>query len=385
MKAGNWLINIPVVQLIVRVLAAKHVPVLRLFLLFMYFIKLIAVIPFAVLQFLIYGRRINKTVITKQPVFILGHYRSGTTYLQKLMTADPRFGFISSYDMICPNSSLLFGNLFQKFLQYAINVCRIRTSFYNNSIIDLGEPAEEERFLINKGSAFTDYWRFVFPLCWKKWQSCAGLSKDPGYYEHWKKEYLWLLKQATFKHKKKQLLLKSPVNTERISSLIQMFPGAKFIYIARNPYHVFYSTCNMWNKAISKFRLQKLSNGQMEEIVFSEYIRLTEEYQHQKKFIPPGNLIEVRYEELKIQPVNLLRNIYTELSLPDFEAAKKAFLKKLTEEKRYKPFEHTYSEPVFKKIEARWAKYIEEWKQQTSVKPVNEYINAYDYANNNSC
>ena len=338
--------------------------------------------PIAALQFFIYGRRIHKTVITKQPVFILGHYRSGTTYLQKLMAADPRFGFISSYDIICPNSSLLFGTPLRRFLQFVIDIFKIRTSFYNNSIPDVREPAEEERLLMNKGSAFTDYWRFVFPLCWNNWQSCGELSKDPHYYQQWKKEYLRLLKLATFKHKQKQLVLKSPVNTERISYLLEMFPGAKFIYISRNPYHVFYSTCNMWNKAISKFRLQELSDEQMEEIVFSEYIRLIEAYQHQKKLIPAGNLVEVRYEELRNQPLNVLRNIYTELRLPDFEGAKKAFLKKMSEEKKYKTFEYKYSESVFKKIEARWATYINEWEIQTSAQPVNEYINAYDYANN---
>jgi hypothetical protein len=90
----------------------------------------------------------------------------------------------------------------------------------------------------------------------------------------------------------------------------------------------------MWNKAISKFRLQELSDEQMEEIVFSEYIRLIEAYQHQKKLIPAGNLVEVRYEELRNQPLNVLRNIYTELPLPDFEGVKKAFLKKNVRRKK---------------------------------------------------
>ena len=384
MKNRYWLTNIPVIQFIKRVSAAKNISVWRILLLTVYFIKLIAVTPLAALQFLIYGRRINKTVITKQPVFILGHYRSGTTYLQKLMAADPRFGFISSYDIICPNSSLLFGTPLRRVLQFVIDIFKIRTPFFNNSIPDLNEPAEEERFLINKGSAFTDYWRFVFPLCWEKWQSCAELSKDPGYYKRWKKEYSCLLKMATFKSKKKQLILKSPVNTDRIRYLLEMFPDAKFIYLSRNPYHVFYSTCNMWNKAISKFRLQDLSGAQMEEIVFSEYVRLTEAYRRQRKFIPPGNLIEISYEELENQPMNILRNIYAGLLLPDFEAVKKVFLEKLAEEKKYKPFEYKHSEAVFKKIEARWAKYVNEWKQQTAVQPVNEYINACDYANNSN-
>jgi hypothetical protein len=33
----------------------------------------------------------------------------------------------------------------------------------------------------------------------------------------------------------------------------------------------------------------------------------------------------------------------------------------MSEEKKYKTFEYKYSESVFKKIEARWATYINEW------------------------
>jgi hypothetical protein len=382
MKNRFWLTIIPIVQFIKRLTAAKNISGPRIFLLVTYFIKLIIVMPFAVLQFLIYGRRINKTVIGKQPIFILGHYRSGTTYLHKLISADPRFGFISSYDIIGPNSNLLFGKWLQQFLQFVIGIFGIRTSFYNNSILDLKEPAEEERFLINKGSAFTDYWRFVFPLCWNKWQSCAALSKDATYFKQWKKEYMWLMKMATFKHQHKQLVLKSPPNTGRIKYLLEIFPGAKFIYISRNPYHVFYSTCNMWNKAIARFRLQEISETQMEEIVFSEYIALIEAYKSEKDLVPGGNLIEVAYEELEDQPLDVLKNIYAGLQLPDFEIARKALFKKLAKENKYQKFEYKYNDAVFKKIEARWGKYINEWKRQSNTNQINEHSNAYEYENN---
>ena len=70
------------------------------------------------------------------------------------------------------------------------------------------------------------------------------------YWDGWKKEYLQTIKYITFKSKGKQLVLKSPPNTERICLLLQMFPQAKFIYIYRNPYHMYYSIKNMWKRAI---------------------------------------------------------------------------------------------------------------------------------------
>ena len=366
-------INIPVIEFIRRLSSSNNISSGRIFLLLAYFVKLLAVMPVACLQFLFYNRRINKTVITKQPVFILGHYRSGTTYLQKLMSADTRFGFIKTYDTACPNSSLLFGRWMQKCIQFIINTFHIKTSFYNNKILKLDEPAEEERFLINKGSAFTDYWRFVFPRCWNKWQSSSQLLKDTDYNKRWKREYLHLLKLATFKNKGKQLVLKSPPNTERIKYLLQMFPGAKFIYIFRNPYLVFYSTCNMWHKAIAKFRLQNISDEQIEEIVFNEYARLIDQYEKDKQLIPGGNIIEVRYEDIEEYSLNVLEDVYTKLNLPDFEYAKQNFITKLQDENSYKTFEYMYSEHMFNKIESRWNKYIDQWNKKDSEMFINEY------------
>jgi hypothetical protein len=83
MKSMSFIINIPVVEFVRRLSACKKISAGQIYLMIIYFAKLILVMPAAFLQFLFYNRRISKTVITKPPVFILGHYRSGTTYLQK--------------------------------------------------------------------------------------------------------------------------------------------------------------------------------------------------------------------------------------------------------------------------------------------------------------
>lgn len=49
----------------------------------------LAVEPFAWLQSLIYGRRIQACACPDNPVVVIGHWRSGTTYLHQLLAADP--------------------------------------------------------------------------------------------------------------------------------------------------------------------------------------------------------------------------------------------------------------------------------------------------------
>ena len=370
MKQKIYSLNIPLAELTRRVVSSGNISAKGIFLLPVYYLKLMIVIPAAFLQYIFYSGRIKKTAITKPPVFIIGHYRSGTTYLHKLLAADKQFGFLSYYDMICPNSSLLFGDTLKNILQFFINKLKTKTSFFNNTIPMLDEPAEEERFLINKGSAFADYWRFVFPLKQNTWQH--NLLQHEAYYQRWKREYIWLLKLITYKNKGKQIILKSPPNTERIKYLLDIFPGAKFIYISRNPYDVFYSTVNLWRRAIQKFCLQQVSSKQREEIVFSHYTYLINQYEKKRHLIPAGNLVEVTYEELELTPLAVLKKIYHHLDIDDFDAGRNNFIKQQYKEKQYRKFSYIYDEITLQRIDKRWANYINAWKNKAEHNPVNK-------------
>ena len=360
-KNYTRIINIPVIEFTRRVFINKNISVKGVLLLPLYYIKLIVVMPAALLQYIFYAKRINKTVITKPPVFIVGHYRSGTTYLHKLLCADKRFGFVSYYDMICPNSSLLFGNWLKKTLQVCINKLKIKTPFFNNTIPSLDEPAEEERLLINKGSAYADYWKFVFPLQKNIWQT--DLLNNKTYHHSWKREYVWLLKLISYKNKSKQLVLKSPCNTERIQYLLEIFPGAKFIYISSNPYKVFYSTQNLWSKAIQKFCLQHISSTQKAGIIFNHFSYMTEQYKKNKHLIPAGNLIELQYEELEIKPLTVLKRMYECLNMNNFKEAEIDFINQIKKEATYIKFKYTYDDEMLKEIDKHWSKHIHEWNR----------------------
>jgi hypothetical protein len=356
------LIDIALIEPVRRLLNSGGISVKGALIFLSYYIKFILRIPGACLQYLFYSSKIKKTIISKDPVFIIGHYRSGTTYLHKLIASDKRFGFLSNYEMVCPHTNILFGKWMKQLLQLIINILRIRDNFFNNSIIQLNAPCEEDRFLIGKGSAFTAYWGFVFPHRWQEWLNCSSQFKSSEYLTRWKKEYMKTLKFIAFKNKGKQLILKNPPNTERIKYLLEMFPNAKFIYIYRNPFHLFYSMKNIWIRAIRKYYcLQKISDRQIEEVIFQHFEYLIKQYEKAKKLIPEGQLIEVQYEELEANPLEVLKRIYSQLSLPDFEEAKESYLSQLQKEKQYQKFQYEFSEDTFKRIEERWVTYIQQW------------------------
>lgn len=42
----------------------------------------------------------------KDPVFIIGHWRSGTTFIHNVLSKDPQFGYCSTYQTVFPHLML---------------------------------------------------------------------------------------------------------------------------------------------------------------------------------------------------------------------------------------------------------------------------------------
>ena len=61
----------------------------------------------------------------------------------------------------------------------------------------------------------------------------------------WQRTLDTFLRMVTFRNPRR-LVLKSPPHTARIKILQEMFPGALFLHIVRDPYVVFPSTVNLW-------------------------------------------------------------------------------------------------------------------------------------------
>ena len=59
------------------------------------------------LQHLFYSQKIAQTPIRPSPLFIIGHWRSGTTYLHELLSLDERYASPSTYQCFVPHHFLL--------------------------------------------------------------------------------------------------------------------------------------------------------------------------------------------------------------------------------------------------------------------------------------
>src|SRR5580692_11505286 len=176
------------------------------------------------LQEALLGRRIRKTKITKPPIFILGHWRTGTTLLHEFLILDPNHGYPNTYECLDPNHFLLTENLITRWLSFLIPSRRPM----DNMKAGFDRPQEDEFALCMLGQP-SPYLTIAFPNNPPQYQEYLDLEKvSPAALRSWKRTLKQFLKQLTYKTGKR-LVLKSPTHTARIKTLREMFPGALFI------------------------------------------------------------------------------------------------------------------------------------------------------------
>src|SRR5262249_28275621 len=267
-----------------------------------------------------YGSKLDNTPIRHAPLFIVGHWRTGTTLLHEMLIQDERHTFPSYYHCLAPNHFVLTESWLKRFSRWML------PSHRPMEAMKVGRARQREA-----GSA----------LCMPGLPSPSLTTASPNHppqdqdaydpqrlppraREAWKKAFVWFVKRLTFRDPRR-LILKSPTHSCRIPTLLELFPDARFVHIVRGPYVVFSSAVNLWKSLHSTHGLQKPNFHGLEELVFNTFTYVYERLEQGKKLIPPGRFYEVKYEELVFNPLLQLEKLYDALQLGGFEQARPRF------------------------------------------------------------
>ncbi len=307
--------------------------------------------PLRVLERLLLGRHIQRVEVAP-PLFIIGHWRSGTTHLHNLMSQDPRFGSLSMFQAVLPEGSLLGGKWAKRVLARVVPLKRPM----DNMTWPMDAPQEEE-IPLAKATPYSFYTQFLFPRRTREFfERFVLLGDDSGRVkEEIKREYHRLLQVATLHAGGRPLVLKNPVNTARIRLLLELYPKAKFVHISRSPYAVYASSRNLHRKIHVITTLQDVDDDSAEETVLYLYERLMARYLEDRARIPDGNLIEVRFEDLERDPFAELERVYAALGLPAFEQVEPRLRRYLDGIRGYRKNSFELSDAERLRVERRWA------------------------------
>jgi hypothetical protein len=248
-------------------------------------------IPFYCYQERQWGERIREAEIERGPIFIVGHWRSGTTHLHNIMSQDPLFGWLTFVQTVLPSEILvekdfpIGRNIIDRFLP--------KKRGTDNVALSVSSPQEEEWAIgnLNPLSFFNCYY---FPQNYRAHFNRGVLLENTTQAERegLASAYEYLVKSLHLYHGGKPLLFKNPSATARLPFLKKIFPNARFVHIVRNPYAVFASSLARFPRLMSTFAWERFDNIDFDEIVLESYEALMKKYLTDRETLPPEDLIE---------------------------------------------------------------------------------------------
>jgi hypothetical protein len=307
-------------------------------------------------QNLIFGRRVSRTPIDQAPIFIIGHWRTGTTLLHEFLALDERHVGPSTYECMEPNHFLLTEGLVSRWLPFF----SLSVRPMDNMAAGFNRPQEDEFALCNLGLP-SPYLTVAFPNHppqFEEYLDLEGLS--PRALATWKRKFLRFLKQLTFKHNKR-LVLKSPTHSCRIKTLLEMFPDARFVHIVRDPYVVFPSTVNLWKSLYITFGLQRPTFEGLEEHVLKTFDRVYDKIEEGKSLVDFDRFYELRYEDLVSDPVGEMAKMYDHLGLGGYEQMLPKLQAHLEGNADYRTNRYQMSDEQRAEVTRRWGRVIRQY------------------------
>ncbi len=309
-----------------------------------------------------FGPEYEKVTIPP-PVFILGHWRSGTTMLHSLMIQNESFAYANALQISHPHTFLIREERVKKHIE------KLKKQSYkrpmDNINVQFDSPGEDENGIAIM-SLRSPVISWTFPrneAFYARYHTFKEAPKED--FEKWKNALITFYKKLTWRYNK-PLILKSPVHTARVKILLDLFPQAKFIHIYRNPYRVYQSTRKLYDSLLPLTALQEPPVEQFDDIIIRNYQTIYDAYLQEKELIPPGHLIEVRYEDLVKDKLGWIEKIHRELDLPDFEATRPKLENYLKSISNYKKNNHKpIAQEIKQRLQKEWGKYFDLFGYET--------------------
>ena len=303
-----------------------------------------------------YDKRLKDQAINMEPVFILGHWRSGTTFVHNVLAHDKHFGYTTTYQTVFPHMMMWGQPMFKKTMAWLMPDKRPTDNMELN--VDL--PQEEEFALSNMmPCSYYDFWFLPQNMLEYCDRFLTMKTATPEEHRMFRETFLKLIKISLWNTQGSQFLSKNPPHTGKVKEILEMFPNAKFIYLMRNPYTVFESTRSFFTNTI--IPLQKISPEELEKNILEVYTRLYRKYEEDKKLIPAGNLIEIKFEDFEADALAMTEKIYRTLAIPGFEAAKADIAAYLDKKKGYKKNAYKYETRTVELVEKHWDYALKQW------------------------
>jgi hypothetical protein len=266
---------------------------------------------FSAIEKIFHAKKLKNYQDPANPVFIIGHWRTGTTLLHQLMSLDPSLSAPTLFQVAVPDSFLVSYPYYRPLFKRVVSDHRPMDQVK----LGMDEPQEDE-YAIYRLTSFSPLENLVFPKNSSYFLNHGSPFVPAGEeLEEWKNRVKNFYRKISYSSGKR-IVSKNPFHSFRIRILREMYPDAKFIYLVRHPYRVVPSAIHMWSIVQEQNALNSCGRPPGIDEVTEMVLKLNETVEKESAALPPGSVVRVRFEDLEAQPVETLKHIYGELGIP---------------------------------------------------------------------
>jgi hypothetical protein len=252
------------------------------------------------------------------PVFVIGHWRSGTTHLSNLLTRSGSFGLLSPAAVGLPAEPLAFGRLMAPLIGQFMPATRL----IDRMSLGPDLPQEDELAMANLSTLSCQHGVY-FPTRLRR-EFARGVFGDgvgARAWAGWSARLERYVRAMTWRAGGRRLLIRNPANSARIPILLAIWPDARFIHIHREPGAVYASSVRMFTTLVRELSLGR-PEADVRGLVRWVYPRLMRRVLSDGRRLEAGRIATVTFERLRSDPVGTLRDVHDGLELPGFEAGR---------------------------------------------------------------
>ncbi len=267
------------------------------------------------------------------PIFIIGHPRSATTFLHELLTPTKEFLVFKDWELNHPSLTIrkllknsktvrIFFSLISdlRFSPYRImESIRKKKDVAGGAVQDYTQNLEiiaQEEELLFLHILDTQFLTLETPLGFveRGYPELCFNDDQP----HQERSVLFLkdcFKRQIYYTGKKQIIAKMNFSLFRIKTLLKVFPDAKIIYLARSPLETIPSHFSLHLRLLDRqFGLDNIPSVKLQQYFKNRYQYNILFYKYFDKLmnnneIPKNQILEITYDSLKNDLVNVVHKI----------------------------------------------------------------------------
>jgi hypothetical protein len=270
---------------------------------------------------------IESGALRSDPVFILGLWRSGTTFLHNLLGTFPA--------LICPTTwQCMHPSLHRLHPAPPPNTALKRPM--DGLMVDASSPQEDEFALLMLGVP-TVYRGFLDPRRLpelSQWLNPDNWSnvEPAGWLETWK-----AFLGSVMVNKPGRLLLKSPNHSFRIQALMNVFPNASYVWLVRDPVEAWHSNYKMWRSMCRTYGLWHCDEAVLDAFLRDAFHYAGECLSTVAARLPTDRLAVLDFAHLAADPVESVQTLNNRLGLADWSEIAKLVAGQAKQSEGYRP------------------------------------------------